>query len=177
MNLLTYDNDNDIASDKHDLKWIPELNQYEIKIDNLVLRGNLANIYDKNMINNDNICAHQVIPCKNKNNCYNILSHQYCKYYHNPMDLIKLKNSLVITQEFYNQTIKYTRNFASTSWLYSPIKNKKNTYMRSIGSKTTLDDDINIMKLKDAKEEIENMKQQVMHDLLVLLKIEKSLNI
>jgi hypothetical protein len=152
-----------------DLMWSDDINQYSIKINNLILRGNIGNIYDKKIIYQKNICAHQVTPCFNGNRCSAILSQKYCKYYHDPVELIQLKNDNIISEEFYQTTIKYTRNFSNTSWIYTNI-NSNNRNMKYIGSKSNLDNDISILKLsKDRKKIIENMKQLVFHDLLVLL--------
>ena len=86
------------------------------------------------------------------------------------MDLLELKNNKIISDQFYQKCIKLTRNFSSTSWIYSP--NSKNNNMRCIGSKSTIDYDIACIKSSDTyKNHIENMKQQVMHDLLILLKL------
>lgn len=147
---------------------LPELNQYSIKINNLVLRGNIGNIYDKRNLLDDSIIAHQVTPCHNRNNCSNIRQGQYCKFYHDPLDLLELKKTNLITSEYYASTIKLVRNFASTSWMYSNHSGIKN--MRCIGSKENLANDIKIARISPIyKQSIETMKQQVMHDILVLL--------
>ena len=157
------------AFNKVNLRWVSEINQYTLKINNLVLRGNIGNIYDSKILLNDRIKAHQVVICEKGNNCSNILSNQYCKFFHDPMDLLELKNNNIISDQFYKKCIKLTRNFSSTSWLYSSSYNKN---MRCIGSKSTIDCDIACVKtLGIYKNNIENMKQQVMHDLLILLKL------
>jgi hypothetical protein len=156
---------------KINLGWVSEINQYTLKINNLVLRGNIGNIYDSKILLNDRIQAHQVVICSKGNNCSNILSNQYCKFFHDPMDLLELKNNKIISDQFYQNCIKLTRNFSSTSWIYSTDVNRKSN-MRCIGSKSTIDYDIACIKTLDVyKTNIENMKQQVMHDLLILLKL------
>ena len=151
---------------------IPELNQYSIKLNNLTLRGNFSNIYSKKMLQNERIKAHQVTICMQKNNCCNILSKKYCKFWHDPLDLLELKNNGLISEEFYQETIQYTRNFSNTAWIYSNTlyRSDLNRNMRSIGSKSSLINDIALCKISpEYKIDIENMKHQVMHDLLVLL--------
>lgn len=147
-----------------------ETNQYYCDIDGLKLRGNIGHIYDRKILQNDRIKAHQVVPCNKKNLCKNILQQSYCKFYHDPADLLILKENHVITSEYYQTAIKYTRNFSNTSWIFSPDPNK---YMRSFGSLSTLDNDLKLLELRDSKEdEIKNYKAQVMHDILILKKIE-----
>lgn len=153
---------------KVNLGWVNEINQYTLKINNLVLRGNIGNIYDSKILLNNRIQAHQVVICSKGNNCSNILSNQYCKFFHDPLDLLELKNNKIISDQFYQKCIKLTRNFSSTSWIYSP--NSKNN-MRTIGSKSTIDYDIACIKTSNTYNHIENMKQQVMHDLLILLRL------
>lgn len=150
------------------LYWIPELNQYMVKINNMVLRGNLANIYDNKILYKSNIKAHQVVQCCEGNHCANIRAEKYCKYYHDPADLYELKKEGVITDKYFASAKELTRNFSNTSWLYS---GGDNLNMRKIGSKSNLKYDIAALKInrKRARILIENMKQQVMHDILVLL--------
>lgn len=152
------------------IKYLPEYNQYYIKIDDIEIRGNIGTIYDKKILQNDKILAHQVVKCIHKNNCTNILQETYCKFYHDPQDLEKLKNNKIISDKFYQTTIKYTRNFANTSWMYDSSTN--NNYMRKIGSSHSLNYDINKLKInKQYFSQIEDLKQQIMHDLLVLKKL------
>ncbi|MGL5934193.1 MAG: hypothetical protein ACRCZI_01070 [Cetobacterium sp.] len=160
----------------NDLYWCNDINQYCIKIGNLYLYGNIGNVYDKKILQNDCIKAHQVIPCVAKNNCRNVLSLKYCKFWHDPKDLIILKNSKIITNEYYHSTIKLTRNFSNTSWIYtSDIKNRNNCNVRHIGNKATLNNDIALCKISDIyKSEIINLKSQVIHDLLILLKLNEA---
>jgi hypothetical protein len=149
------------------LNWISELNQYSIKINNLVLRGNIGNIYDKRILLNDRIHAHQVVPCSYGNKCKAILSEKYCKYYHDPMQLLALKNSKLISEDFFTECKKYIRNFSNTSWVYTSAYS---TNMRCIGSRTSLLNDMQIASVSaNYQANIETMKQQVMHDILVLL--------
>lgn len=151
---------------------VNETNQYKLQINDLILLGNIGNIYDKNILLNDRIQAHQVVCCKYGNTCKNILSEVYCKYYHEPQYLLVLKNKKLISSKFYEKTIKYIRNFSNTAWVYSSIY-APNT--RCIGSKTSLLNDIQIAHISQKyKDNIENMKQQVMHDLLVLLTLSEN---
>lgn len=145
-----------------------EINQYELTIGNLKLRGNIGNIYDKRLLLNDRIKVHQVIACKNGNNCRNILQGEYCKFWHDPVDLLILRDSNKITDEFYNKCIKLVRNFTNTSWIYN-TGHTTNKHTRLIGSKSSLENDMKLVQIsRDYQYCVENMKAQVMHDILVL---------
>lgn len=155
---------------KNVLYWLPELNQYIININNMILRGNIGNIYDKKIIQNNKIKAHQVVICAEANNCKNVLSEQYCKFWHDPVDLIVLKDNKIISDEYYYRTIQHTRNFANTSWIYSSDKPTANSNMRHIGAASRLRNDIALCKISNIyKTQIKNLKAQIMHDLLILL--------
>ncbi len=156
------------------INWIPEINQYYLKINNLVLRGNIGNIYDKKILQNDKINAHQVVICKYGNFCQDILRERYCKFYHDPLELYDLKVCGKISEGYYQKHIqKYVRNFSNTSWLYSSNKPPfVSENIRNIGSKSTLEHDLSIIKHSSYKYKryiIENMKHQVIHDILILL--------
>ena len=152
------------------LCYTPELNKYSLKINNMTISGNLGNVYNNKILKRGRVQTHQVSICEYRNNCNNILSKQYCKFYHDPADLIVLRNSKIISEAFYKETIKYTRNFSNTSWLYIDNDNpNQNKNMRCIGSKNTITNDILLCKVSNFKLQIENMKMQVMHDILVLL--------
>lgn len=172
LNLTDFIDKKDDSSAK--MHWIPEINQYYLKINDLVLRGNIGNIYDKKILQNDKINAHQVAICMHGKFCQDILNERYCKFYHDPMDLYDLKIMNKISEEYYKNHIRtYTRNFSNTSWLYN---SNNRTFLvdniRNIGSKSALVNDISILKQLTNKYRsyiIDNMKHQVMHDILVLL--------
>lgn len=155
------------------LQWHPELNQYSIKINNLILRGNFCKIYPKRMIKNKEINVHQIVACEMGNECKSILNGLYCKFWHDPVHLLELKNNNYIKEKFYTETIKNTRNFIDTAWIYDPDGNPKN--VRTFGSKDTLDNDISLIKVsKQQRFGVEEMKQRVMSDLLVLLMLNEN---
>jgi hypothetical protein len=157
------------VSPRTHLTWIEELGQYSININNMVLRGNIGDIYNKKIINKGNVHTHQVAICVHGNECRNVLSEKYCKYYHDPMELLQLKKQGKISDKYFQSIIKLKRNFSNTAWLYAP-DNFINRHLRCIGSAATLDNDISILMLNnDKKNIIETYKQQVMHDILVLL--------
>lgn len=134
------------------LYWIANLQQFAIRINDVIIRGNLGNIYNKSPIAVNN-CNHP--------NCTN----KKCKFYHDP---------LIYTNS------NHIRNFTNSSWMYThDIISKKNTYMRHIGNRNTLKIDMD--KLKSTKKQIRNnefdkIMSQTIHDILLLLSIHKTLN-
>lgn len=160
------------------IKFDEKYNQYNLSIIGLdekkiVLSGNMGNIYDKKILRNDKIHAHQVVICKNGNDCRNIRQGKYCKFYHDPRELEELLNNDIITEEFYNEVKNKSRNFSNTAWITMTdnIKNNRfDNHMRIFGSKSSLENDIRILKVlhKDTlKRHLKNMEHQIMHDILV----------
>lgn len=160
------------TTEKNMIKYDEISNMYHCDIDNISLKGNIGKIYDRKLLTNAKIKAHQVVECKMRNNCPNILHQKYCKFYHYPHDLWELVGECKISVEFYKETIKYTRNFVNTSWIHSF---KCRPYMRNIDPEN-IELSIRELELMGIKQrEINSYKAQVMHDILVLRKIE-SLN-
>lgn len=103
--------------------WINSLKQFGINLGGMILRGNIGNIYNKNIILKNNKLSN-IIYCNKQNKCTNILKQNYCKFYHYPLELIILKNNEIITEEFYNKQLS-SRNFINTSWIYTDYPEKK----------------------------------------------------
>lgn len=150
------------------LNFIQETQQYNLKINNLSLFGNIGTIYDKAALLDDRVKAHQMVPCVHGNMCKNVLTEKYCKFFHDPADLLKLNHDKLISDAYYAEAIKLIRNFSNTAWLYSSVRSP-NT--RCIGSRKTLLNDLNLLKTSPWRysKNIADMKHQVMHDILVLL--------
>lgn len=163
---IEYDqNDTDRDSDQV-IKYSKTTNQYYCNIDGIELRGNIGKIFNTRILRNTEIKAHQVVRCCYGNECKKVLQQQYCKFYHDPSDLLYLLESGIISLDYYNATKKLTRNFASTSWLYAQ---EPTEYMRSFGSVSTLNHDLNMLDIRNSRErELDTFKSQVMHDILVL---------
>jgi hypothetical protein len=153
--------------------WVKDINQFAIRINNIILRGNIGNIYNHNHIKK-NIPTNQTIICKHKNKCNQLKSNlTICKFYHDPLDLLELLNANKITLEVFNIYKKFTRNFINTSWIYTDDQcNKKNTMLRHFGSKNTLKNEIDLIKINNSpinKTIIDNFTHQTIHDLLVII--------
>lgn len=161
---------NEILNGK--LYWIKDLKQYCIKINGKILYGDIGNIYTKHM-NNKNMI--NIYRCKNHNRCKNILKQKVCKFYHDPIKLKELVDMNYITTKFYNKQISFPRNFINTSWLYDSYNN--NNYMRNIGSRSKILNDIEYLKLTKSPQiinKLEDYKNQTFHDLLIILLLEEN---
>ena len=164
------DNINDIPNTQ--IYWIKDLQQFAIRINDVIIRGNLGNIYGSyntshniskrnsflSMINDSKINQ-----CSYGSQCEKLKNNK-CEFYHDPIDLLKIGKSI---------DTPIIRNFTSLSWIYTHYNNKKNKYMRHIGSKDSLLLDINKLKRNKRNYEIETNKinNQCMHDILTLIVI------
>ena len=163
--------------------YIEELNQYAIKINGILYRGNIGNIYSKiSITDNKNKASNSkkiknIVCCKYKNKCYNLLHKtSVCNFYHDIKDLYELLQNDTISIEKYNVYKNTYRNFINTNWIYTDSsKNNKNKNTRYFGSNNNLLQDMQILqmsklnKTNDSKNihEVENFKSQLMHDILV----------
>ena len=155
--------------------WVKNINQFAIRINDTILRGNLGNIYNSSHIKK-NIPTNNTVICRNRNKCKNLQQYKMCKFYHDPLELMELLKDGKITMSLYEQYNKNHRNFINTSWLYTEnTYNKKNTMMRHFGSKNTLKNDIdliNIINHPNKQNIIDNFTQQTMHDLLIAITLD-----
>lgn len=149
------------------LYWVNSTKQYAINLGGMILRGNIGKIYNKNIILKNNNLSN-IIYCNKGKNCPNILKEQYCKFYHDPLELLELKNNCEISEKFYCQQIA-PKNFTNTSWIYTDYPEKSNNlYMRTFGSGDTLAHYIKLAKLTGDPINKSNYSDQTIHDILVL---------
>jgi hypothetical protein len=177
INAKVVNNINDIPN--MPLYWIQNINQFGIKINNTVFKGNIGNIYNKKHIQSG-INVNQTIICKYGNKCNSLINNKICKFYHDPSDLLILLKNNSINKITYNTYIKLKRNFINTSWIHTemPIINK-NINMRHFGSRNTLNYDFDLIQIENNKSNkinIQNIRHQCIHDILVILCL-KSVNI
>ena len=171
INVKCVDNIDEIPNTT--IYWVKNINQFAVKINNTILRGNVGNIYtNANIKNTDDV--NQTVICRHKNNCDKLkIDTQICKFYHDPLELLELVNTNKMTLKTFNLYKNLTRNFINTSWLYTEKQfNKKNTMLRHFGSKNTLKNEIDLIKIDDSYQKktiIDNYNQQVIHDLLVII--------
>ncbi len=85
------------------------------------------------------------------------------------------KSGALSAQRFEAEIAK-GRTFSTTSWMYDihNAKTRKNKFMRTFGSLSTIQQDIAYLKSVDSKREVLDFKEQVMHDLLVLAILKKN---
>ena len=153
------------------LYWISNIKQFAIHLNGVIFRGNIGNIYNSNDIKMDKkLENNQIVICKYGNNCKNIFENKICKFFHDPIDLLQLFNAKKITAEIYNMYLEKNRNFVNTSWIYTEFPNSyNNNSMRHFGSRNILHHDLDLMKLNNNTREIDNFRQQCIHDILVVM--------
>jgi hypothetical protein len=162
VNIITINNIDELPNTH--LYYISDINQYAIKINNIIYRGNIGNIYNKDDINNNKINSscksespiniektNQILYCKYGNSCNNLLKKkEICNFYHDPCDINILYKKKIIDLHKFNMYKTTYKNFINTNWLYvNSIKNNKNKNMRHFGSKNNLINDIRILKLNN----------------------------
>lgn len=145
------------------LYWIESISQFAFKINNVLFRGNIGNIFEKL------VYAYGYIKCKDANKCKHILKKRKCRYYHDPLELYNDTKISIKNGE------QYIKNFSQSSWLYtSDSRKKKNMNMRRIGNRNTLSTDLEILKMDSNKHiDVDNLLNQSMHDLLTILCMDK----
>lgn len=152
--------------------WVKDINQYAFKINNVIFRGNIGNIYQSKIIKSNKM-ANQIINCNYSNMCKTVLGGKLCKYYHDPVDLQQLLNNKLISQQLYNTYMHKHRNFSNSSWIYTDMpQSANNIYMRHFGSRNTLKYEIDMLSLNITQKNINTIKtfiHQCMHDILVAL--------
>ena len=132
------------------LCYITSLDQFAIKINGAVLRGNIGKIVDDK--------GKQVEECMIEK-----CSSQLCSRWHDPY---KYKDGYYYNIED-NYCKKEVRNYSNRSWMYSPKKHAKAT--RHIGDRTRFDQDI----YKIDHKERNLLVGQTMHDILTCVLISK----
>jgi hypothetical protein len=156
------------------LYWVKNINQFAIRINGVLFRGNIGNIYNQSHIKK-NKPTNQTIICCNANKCKYMLAGKLCQFYHDPSDLLILLKTSKISEETYNIYKSHTRNFMNTSWIYTDLQNASNNIMmRHFGSKNTLKHEFDLIKINNSnvnKTIINNYRHQTMHDILVVLGI------
>lgn len=132
------------------LYYVRPLKQYAINIGGIVIKGNLAEISNGQI-------AQKTFPCRKGQQCLE-LKNNMCPFYHVPEDY--LNNKL---------EVKNDRVLSNVSWIYDPTSHK-NT--RKIGGKSTIDADL--LRIKSLDAEISTREFQLIHDLLVLMRINEA---
>jgi len=152
-----------------DINMIPNVNlywvngQFAIRINNMIINGNIGNIYNKEGINKI-MKVKNVDKCSFGSECKRLTENKECPFYHDPGD--KDQNSDCDHKQF-------IRNYVNSSWIHSAGSlNKKNKHIRHIGSRDSLNHDIDKILRYDRQiidDEIDMRVNQTMHDILVLM--------
>lgn len=170
INVKIVDNINNVPNTP--LYWVSNINQYVIHINGVIFRGNIGNIYNKNHIKKNKI-AHQIAICKHGNSCQTVLNSSICKFYHDPIELLKLVKTKKITRDTFNEYKKLRRNFLNTSWIYTELPHSTgNNLMRQFGSRNTLKHEFDLIKINNINANeitIDNFRHQCMHDFLIVM--------
>lgn len=148
------------------LYYLEDCEQFAIKINNILLKGHIGEIFTKTMRNITNVKKCDFSNCKNSK----------CKYYHEP-DSSTLNSHETKSSQKPLTNIQPLRipikNFTNCNWLYTKeLKTSKNIYMRHFGNRSTLSSDLDILKLDATRDsEIDQFKTTLFHDILVLIAI------
>ena len=156
------------------LYWVTNINQFAIHINGVIFRGNIGNIYNKNSItSHKDKPTNQIIICKHGNKCNKLLCAEQCPFYHDPFDLLQLVKCGEISEGVFESYKKLNRNYINTSWIHTDMPyNKNNAQMRKFGSRNMLRHELELIKFSNASHDeidINNFRQQCMHDFLVVL--------
>jgi hypothetical protein len=160
--------------------WVADIEQYAFKINGVIFRGNIGNIYNKNDIvkstqltKNDNKKITQMTICKYKNKCRTVLNGGLCEFYHDPIELMDLVEEKLLTYKVYKMYLKMHRNFSNTSWIHTTTpQHKHNVSFRHFGSRDILKHELDLIKFEPSQADvmgIDNFRQQCMHDILVIM--------
>lgn len=154
------------------LYWIRSLNQFATKINGVLLRGNIGNIYVRP--HHGAQAPLTTVACKHANTCPTLLSGKRCSFYHDVRDLRILHAENKITDETMAMYITIYRNFSNASWIYTDAtRTSKNEAMRFIGNRNTLKNDLDVARTRNLMW-VDTYKSQAFHDLLVVMAINQA---
>ena len=133
------------------LYWVKSLNQFAIRVNGILFRGNIGNVHGKGEY------SAGVVRCRHANSCLQLLAGKKCKFYHDINDLTKSKKIPATTLEIYKNL---HRNFAHRNFAH-------------VGGRNTLKTDLELCKLNgvDGVKWIEPYRSQMFHDFLVVMSI------
>ena len=141
--------------------WVSNINQFAFKLNGVIFRGNIGNIYT----DADKIPSNQTVICKYGTSCKCIQRGDICKFFHDPM------STKISTNNILNNKI---RNFSNKSWLYT--KHTSNSNLRTFGSRNILNNELNLLAMENPSLiniQVDNYRHQCIHDILVILALNK----
>lgn len=135
--------------------WVKNLNQFAIKINNVVFRGNIGNILEcKSVYHN--------VPCKYGKDCVDFRNNK-CRFFHDPIE------------DDYGKLL--IRNFVQNNFLYSEKRSNKTKHMIHFGSRDNLCLELTLLKQyirnKKFQDEPKRFLDQTMHNILVCLALKE----
>ena len=142
------------------LYWIDNLKEFGVRINGILLTGNLGNICT-NGIDNKFIRR-----CEFESKCKKLTTKKKCKYYHTNKEVIDAK----LTPELQEWYLSNRRQFTNGSWLYNP----NGPHGRKISSANMLITDLIIWKNNKANETI---YAQTMHDIILVCVLNEFINL
>jgi hypothetical protein len=149
--------------------WVADINQFAFRLNGVMFRGNIGNIYNKRDIQTHKK-IHQTIPCNHDNACKGLLDGSGCIFYHDPVNVNKLYDKGVITVAQRDSFHARQRNFMNSSWIHTESSlSSKNRQMRHFGSRNTLKYNFDIIYINGNHDGVETFRHQCMHDVLVSL--------
>lgn len=128
------------------------MKQYAINISGVIIKGDLGNIVQYR--------GKKTSRCEYAAHCKSFKSGNECKYWHPPEDYIKAKVPIPDNN---------IRNFTVGSWIYNNSLRPRNYYMRHIGSRDKIIQDLRFLPKHQYREEIACREGQLMHDLLIYM--------
>ncbi len=145
------------SCDVDDIKDVPNTNlyfvrnigQFALRINNVVFRGNVGDIFAHVFGAKKTAKLRQVTHCNNYSKC--VRNGVLCNFYHDPLKLLVLSSKKFETQR---------RNFTNSSWLYAPTKEG----CRSLGNGSSAHTDINLPQHDE-----QLFRDQCIHQLLLAL--------
>jgi hypothetical protein len=133
------------------LYYVEELKQFAVNVGGVVIKGNLANIVNHR--------GPRSSRCEFGSECTSFEKKQTCNYYHDPEDF--LSHGLTPPDA--------PRNFTVGSWISTRSRSPRTYFTRHLGSKETLDEDLENLRRVQFRDEIANREGQLIHDLLIYM--------
>jgi hypothetical protein len=134
--------------------WISSSQQFAIRINGMLLSGNLGNICT------NGIDSNLISKCKNGSKCKKLSTGKKCKYYHNNEEVLAHNLEPDILSWYLSQR----RQFTNGSWMYN--FNKKSASGRKISSANNLIIDLHMAKNTNYNSEV--VRAQTLHDILLI---------
>ena len=145
--------------------WKANMNCYEIKIGEEVIRGNIGDIYE-----DSSLIRKGTKRCKERKNCSFLNSGKPCNFYHDPKEIIEMKKNNIISSSLKDEQLLRIRNFKRSDFIYHPNKR----HGKLIGSRNRLKYDLFYITQNRMKY-IKDMEDQLAHEILLFLYVKNNM--